>query len=73
MEINLQKLIKENPKMYNHLKQNSEWIKLLNRNPYNYKQFTLAMKEKYKERTTDKVDEMLDNIDLITTFLNAMK
>ena len=33
MELSLQKKILENPKLYQHLKQNSGWIKILNRNP----------------------------------------
>ena len=73
MELSLQKKILENPKLYQHLKQNSGWIKILNRNPNTFKDFEEAMKEMYKERTTDKMDEVLDNIDLISTFLNAMK
>lgn len=73
MELELQKKIIENPKLYNHLKQNSYWIKQLNRNPLNIKAFEEAMKEKYKERPTDKVNEVMDNIDLITSFLSAMK
>ncbi len=73
MELELQKQILLKPKLYEHLKQNSEWIKLLNRNPNFLKDFEEKMKEQYKERTTDKMDEVLDNIDLITTFLNAMK
>ena len=73
MDLNLQKKLIENPKLYNHLKQNSNWIKILNRNPNAFKDFEAAMKEMYKERATDKMDEILDNIDLITTFLNAMK
>ncbi len=73
MELSLQKKILENPKLYQHLKQNSGWIKILNRNPNTFKDFEEAMKEMYKERATDKMDEVLDNIDLISTFLNAMK
>lgn len=73
MEIEIQKKLLENPKLYAHLKQNSFWIKDLNRNPFLYKQFEEMMKEIYKERTTDKVNDVLDNIDLITSFLNAMK
>ena len=73
MELQLQKYIMDKPKLYEHLKQNSAWIKILNRNPLAIKEFEEKMKEQYKERTTDKVDEVLDNIDLITTFLNAMK
>ena len=73
MELSLQKKILENPKLYQHLKQNSGWIKILNRNPNAFKEFEETMKEMYKERATDKMDEVLDNIDLISTFLNAMK
>ena len=67
MELQLQKYIMDKPKLYEHLKQNSAWIKILNRNPLAIKEFEEKMKEQYK------VDEVLDNIDLITTFLNAMK
>ena len=73
MEIQLQKKIINNPKLYQHLKENSYWIKQLNRNPSSYNDFENFMKEQYKERVTDKMDAMLDNIDLITSFLNAMK
>ena len=73
MELELQKQLIEKPKLYDHLKQNSYWIKTLNRNPNSFKDFEDMMKSQYKERATDKMDEMLDNIDLISTFLNAMK
>ena len=73
MELELQRKIKENPKLYSHLKQNSRWIKVLNRNPLAFKEFSDSMKSQYKERATDKMDEVLDNIDLISSFLNAMK
>ena len=45
MELILQKKILENPKLYQHLKQNSGWIKVLNRNPNAFKDFEEAMKE----------------------------
>ncbi len=73
MEVFLQKMILDKPKLYLHLKQNSSWVKTLTRDPSSFKDFEEAMKEMYKERATDKFDLMLDNIDLITTFLNAMK
>lgn len=73
MNLMLQKKFLDNPKLYNHLKENSKWIKYLNRNPENFKLFESKMKELYKERTTDKVKDVIDNMELITTFLNAMK
>ena len=42
-----------------------------------YDRFTLTfpkgMKEKYKERTTDKLESIVDNIDLISSVLNVLK
>ncbi len=73
MERELQQKIIDNPKLYLHLKQNSAWIKQLNRDPRSIKQFEEAMKDLYKEHATDKMNEVLDNIDLISSFLNAMK
>ena len=39
MDLNTQMKLKENPKMYQYLKENSEWYKDLNRNPANYDKF----------------------------------
>ena len=65
--------LKKNPKMYNILKNNSYWIKQLNRNPENYKRFESEMKERYKLRATDKINEVIDNIDLISAVLETLK
>ncbi|MBQ6686960.1 MAG: hypothetical protein IJN03_00360 [Bacilli bacterium] len=73
MDINLQMELKKNEKMYNFLKENSYWIKELNRNPESYKKFVQEMKIKYKLRPTDKVNEVIDNIDLISTVLQTLK
>lgn len=73
MDINLQMKIRNDKKMYDLLKENSYWIKELNRNPENYKKFVLDMKKKYRMRFTDKVSDAIDNIDLITTVLDTLK
>lgn len=73
MELDLYMKLRKNPKMYNILKGNSYWIKMLNRNPENYKIFEREMKERYKLRTTDKLNEVVDNIDLISTVLETLK
>ena len=57
----------------NILKNNSYWIKQLNRNPENYKRFESEMKERYKLRATDKINEVIDNIDLISAVLETLK
>ena len=72
METDLYMKLKKNEKMYNILKSNSYWIKQLNRNPKNYKRFEREMQERYKLRTNDKINEVIDNIDLISAVLETL-
>ena len=73
MQLTLQKKFLENSKMYQYLKENSYWFKYLNRDANIYKEFESKMKELYKERPTDKISEMIDNIDLINGVLMSLK
>lgn len=73
MELDLIMKIKNDKKMYELLKQNSYWIKELNRNPESYKRFVSEMKAKYHLRATDKISDAIDNIDLITAVLDTLK
>ncbi len=68
----LEKLYQD-PKMLELLKENSEWIKYLNRDPRKYEEFVAVMKEKYRLRKTDKINDVIDNIDLISNLFNAIK
>ena len=65
--------LKSDPKFHTFLRQNSEWYKTLNRNPESYNDFIKAMKEKYKLRTIDKIDNVITSVDLITKILDASK
>ena len=65
--------IKKDKKMWDLLKINSYWIKDLNRSSSNIKRFKDDMKVKYKLRTTDKISDAIDNIDLISNVLGALK
>ncbi len=73
MQVNTLLELKKDSKMWELLKYNSYWIKDLNRNPYNLKNYKESMKIKYKLRTTDKISEAIDNIDLISNVLSALK
>lgn len=73
MEPILQYKIYRDPKFHKYLLENSEWYKLLNRNPNNYEAFIEAMKIKYRLRITDKISDTIDNIDLISNVLNTIK
>lgn len=73
MQKELIEKIRSDKKMYELLKENSYWIKDLTRDPSNYKNFVNDMKTKYHLRITDKVSDAIDNIDLISTVLDAIK
>ena len=73
MELFLIKKFLDNPKMYEYLKQNSIWYKALNRDASLYKESENKMKELYHERTTDKISDVIDNIDLIESVIMSLK
>ncbi len=65
--------LQKDKKMFDLLKYNSYWLKDLNRDYTNLKRFKDDMKIKYKLRTTDKISNAIDNIDIISNVLNALK
>lgn len=73
MQLYNQISLKEDPKLYNYLKENSHYYKFLNRDTINAKIFEKEMKTKYKERTTDKLSNAVENIELISSILNIFK
>lgn len=73
MKLYLQMQFRENEKEYNYLKANSYYIKDLNRGTIDFKRFTQDMKTLYKERTTDKLSSVIDNIDLVSSVLDVLK
>lgn len=73
MEKYLQMSFRENPKMFELLKQNSYYFKGLNRGVVDYKKFVSDMKVKYKERPKDKLESIMDNMELVSSVLNVLK
>jgi len=73
MQLRDQIAFKQDEKNYMYLKNNSYFFKELNRGIIDYKKFDSEMKIKYKERTTDKLNSVMDNIDLISSVLNVLK
>lgn len=73
MNLDVQFKIKSNPNMQRYLRENSLWYKYLNRNPEYLNVFNEEMKEKYKLRPTDKLNNIVDKLDLITSFFNVLK
>ena len=73
MQVNTIMELKKDQKMWELLKYNSYWYKDLNRNFNAVKAFKEDMKTKYHLRTTDKISDAIDNIDLISNVLSALK
>ena len=61
----------EDEKYLQFLRENSNWYKILNRDKNEYNNFLKEMKIKYKLRTIDKVDNIIDSVDLITKIISA--
>ena len=73
MQLHLQMPFKSNPKEYIHLKEHSYFIKEFNRGNLDFKTFTEDMKKMYNERLSDKINNVVENIDLISSVLNILK
>ena len=62
----------EDDKLFEHLKENSYWIKELNRNPASFNIFVKQMKIIYKERPSDKINSAIDTIDIISSIVDTI-
>lgn len=65
-------MVKRDPNLYQYLRENSYWYKYLNRDSAYYKQFLDDMKDKYKLKPTDKLNKIMDNIEMVRTFLDVL-
>ncbi len=73
MKVSLQLKILNTKNYFNYLKDNSFFIKDLNRSELNYKIFDEYIKNKYTLKISDKVNKMFDNIDNISNVLSMFK
>lgn len=70
MEYKLLLKIKENQKEYEYLHSNSYWYITLNRNSNYYTLFRDNYKKFKKEKTYNDIDNMIDNVETISTLIN---
>ena len=73
MTYNLQNRINSDINLKRFLRENSYWYKYLNRSEAYYKDFIDDMKDKYKLKPTDKLNKMMENIEMFRTFLDVLK
>ena len=73
MTINVQMKILNTKNYYEYLKENSSFIKDLNRSDKNMDKFIEYVKDKYKLRLNDKISNTIDSIDMISNVLKVLK
>ena len=73
MQVETRIRIKSDPNLYRYLGENSYWYKYLNRNPIFIKKLEEEMKEKYKLRSVDKIENISNTIKLVESFLEVIK
>ncbi len=62
----------EKDKLLIYLKQNSYFIKDLNRHPEYYNEFKRIIKEKYNLRLSDKISSAINDIELVSSIINTI-
>ncbi|MBR2712872.1 MAG: YlbE-like family protein [Bacilli bacterium] len=65
--------IKNNPMLQKYIRENSYWYKLLNRNPSSINKMIEEMKKNYKMTFEDKIDDLSDKMNLVKSFMDAIK
>ena len=73
MTINTQMKVLNTKNHYKYIKENSNWIKELNRSDNNINKFLEYTKDKYNLRITDKINDFVDNIDTLQKVLSILK
>ena len=73
MQVETRLKIKSSTNLYRYLRENSYWYKYLNRSPIFLKQLEEEMKEKYRLRPSDKIENISNSLNLIKSFLEVMR
>ena len=73
MSLELQYRINSDPRLKQFLRENSYWYKYLKRSNTYLKPFISDMKDKYKLKTTDKINKLTNNISMVRAFLDVLK
>ena len=73
MQVETRLKIKSNPNLYRYLRENSYWYKYLNRSTIFLKHLEEEMKEKYRLRSVDKIENISNTMKMIQSFLEVMR
>lgn len=73
MELDIMYKIKQDKKHYDYLRSHTYWYKYLNRDRNNYDKFLNAYKKYNRNVTTNKVNDTINNIDMVTNILKVLE
>ena len=73
MDTRIKIILDSNTDNKRYISTNSYWYKTLNRNPLMIDTFISEVKEKYKLRTSDKINDIIDKIDMVSKFINVLR
>ena len=72
MQISNQIVINKNPLLKRYLRENSYYYKYLHRNPDIIGQIYKEMQKSYKLTLNDRLDKVIDNLNMINNFLDIL-
>lgn len=73
MDTKIKIILDSNPDYKRYLRTNSYWYKTLNRNPEMIDNFIEEVKEKYKLRTSDKISDLINKMDMFSKLMNVLR
>lgn len=73
MTLETQFALKNNPYFSKYIRENSNWYKILNREPGMIKNFEEEVKVNYKLRTSDKINKALETLEMIESIMGTLK
>lgn len=73
MNLDTQFKLKNNPLYLKYIRENSYWYKILNREPNNFQIFEEEVKTNYKLRPEDRMNKVLDYIEMVEMFMSTLK
>ena len=73
MDVRVKLFIDSNPNYKRYLRTNSYWYKTLIRNSEMIDAFASEVKEKYRLRTSDKISDIIDKINMVSKFINVLR
>lgn len=73
MTLEVQFKIKNTPFLRQYIRENSYWYKILNRDPGKIRELEEEAKAAYKLRPTDRIQKLLETVDMVQTLMASLK